>query len=223
MPVDIALFGLHGAMVADGYEDCEGDLLARAREIVGPEAVIGAEYDLHCHLTEKRVAACDLVVLFKEFPHTDFLARAEDLVDLALRTARGEIRPDDGDVRLPHAVAAFMTNQPRRPRASSTGSWPWRARTASCRFPSPTASRRATCRKSGFRILVITDGDKARAAALAEELGREVLAMGRAAVAAPLQARGGHRAGPLREAMAAGLRRPLGQPRRRACPATARS
>src|SRR6478609_8400199 len=83
LPVDIALFGLHGAMVADGYEDCEGDLLARAREIVGPGAVIGAEYDLHCHLTEKRIAACDVAVLFKEFPHTDFLARAEDLVDLA--------------------------------------------------------------------------------------------------------------------------------------------
>ena len=30
MPVDIALFGMHGAMVADGYEDCEGDMLARA-------------------------------------------------------------------------------------------------------------------------------------------------------------------------------------------------
>ena len=96
MPVDIALFGLHGAMVADGYEDCEGDLLARARDIVGPGAVVGCEHDMHCHLTEKRVAACDLVVLFKEFPHTDFLARAEELVDLALRTARGEIRPVAG-------------------------------------------------------------------------------------------------------------------------------
>ena len=30
-PVDVALFGLHGAMVADGYDDCEGDLL-RARD-----------------------------------------------------------------------------------------------------------------------------------------------------------------------------------------------
>ena len=33
-PVDVVLFGLHGAMVADGYDDCEGDLLARARAIV---------------------------------------------------------------------------------------------------------------------------------------------------------------------------------------------
>ena len=53
--VDIALFGLHGAMVADGYDDCEGDLLRRAREIVGPDTVIGAELDPHCHLTDTMV------------------------------------------------------------------------------------------------------------------------------------------------------------------------
>jgi microcystin degradation protein MlrC len=75
LPVAVALFGMHGAMVADGYDDCEGDLLARAREIVGPDVVIGVELDLHCHLTPKRVAAAELIVLFKEFPHTDFLER----------------------------------------------------------------------------------------------------------------------------------------------------
>ena len=36
LPVDMVLLGLHGAMVADGYEDCEGDLLARVRALVGP-------------------------------------------------------------------------------------------------------------------------------------------------------------------------------------------
>ena len=29
MPVDGVLLNLHGAMVADGYDDCEGDILAR--------------------------------------------------------------------------------------------------------------------------------------------------------------------------------------------------
>jgi microcystin degradation protein MlrC len=113
MPVDIALFGLHGAMVADGYEDTEGDLLARAREIVGPAAVVGAEYDMHCHLTEKRVRAADVSILFKEFPHTDFLARAEELVDLTLRAARREIRPASGlfDCRMMHG--GFMTSHPK--------------------------------------------------------------------------------------------------------------
>ena len=36
MPVDGVLLGLHGAMVADGYDDCEGDLRARAGDR-GPE------------------------------------------------------------------------------------------------------------------------------------------------------------------------------------------
>src|SRR5437867_5985623 len=29
LPVDAVLLNLHGAMVADGYDDCEGDLLER--------------------------------------------------------------------------------------------------------------------------------------------------------------------------------------------------
>ena len=36
LPVDMVLLGLHGAMVADGYDDCEGDLLQKVRAIVGP-------------------------------------------------------------------------------------------------------------------------------------------------------------------------------------------
>lgn len=37
MPVDLVLLCLHGAMVADGYDDCEGDLTQRVRQIVGPD------------------------------------------------------------------------------------------------------------------------------------------------------------------------------------------
>lgn len=91
--VDIALFGLHGAMVADGYDDCEGDLLRRAREIVGPDTVIGAELDPHCHLTDAMVNSADFLVCFKEYPHTDILDRAYDLVDLCVARAEGRIKP----------------------------------------------------------------------------------------------------------------------------------
>ena len=55
MPVDGVLLGLHGAMIAHGYDDCEGDLIERVRAIVGPKVPIGVELDPHCHLTEKRV------------------------------------------------------------------------------------------------------------------------------------------------------------------------
>ena len=93
MPVDGVLLGLHGAMVAYGYDDCEGDLIARVREIVGPKAVIGVEHDPHCHLTEKRVRGADIVILFKEYPHIDFAERAEELVTLVVKAIRREIKP----------------------------------------------------------------------------------------------------------------------------------
>ncbi|OHV78502.1 M81 family metallopeptidase [Ensifer sp. LCM 4579] len=92
-PVDAVVLGLHGAMVADGYEDTEGDLLARVREIVGPDVLVCAELDPHSHLTAKRIAAADFFVFFKEFPHTDFVDRAEDLWRIAVDTLEGRMRP----------------------------------------------------------------------------------------------------------------------------------
>jgi microcystin degradation protein MlrC len=56
LPVDIVLLNLHGAMVAERCDDCEGDLLKRVRVLVGPGVVVGAELDLHCHLTEQMVS-----------------------------------------------------------------------------------------------------------------------------------------------------------------------
>src|SRR6478735_3685913 len=93
LPVDAVVLGLHGAMVADGYEDTEGDFLARVREIVGPEILVCAELDPHSHLTVKRRMAADFFVYFKEFPHTDFVDRAEDLWRIALDTLEGRVTP----------------------------------------------------------------------------------------------------------------------------------
>lgn len=93
LPIDAVILGLHGAMVAHGYDDCEGDLVEHIRAMVGPGVVVAAEFDPHCHLTQKRLDNLDLQVMFKEVPHIDFAARAEELVDLALRMARRQIRP----------------------------------------------------------------------------------------------------------------------------------
>ena len=89
---DIVLLQLHGAMVSEQVEDCEGDIVARVREFC-PEAVIGISLDLHCHLTHKMMDACDLIICFKEYPHDDASDRAEELFDLAHRTALGLIKP----------------------------------------------------------------------------------------------------------------------------------
>jgi microcystin degradation protein MlrC len=109
MPVDVVAFSMHGAMIADGYDDCEGDMLARAREIVGPGVALGAELDLHCHFTTTMIEAADVLVAYKEYPHTDIMERAEELMALLTATARGDIKPvmalaDTGILDLIHTT-----------------------------------------------------------------------------------------------------------------------
>lgn len=93
LPVDAVFLNMHGAMVAQGYDDCEGDLTARVRAIVGPDVPIGVELDLHCHLTELLVGQATAVILYKEYPHTDFAERAAELFTIIADTAAGKIRP----------------------------------------------------------------------------------------------------------------------------------
>ncbi|MBX2880956.1 MAG: M81 family metallopeptidase [Granulosicoccus sp.] len=94
LPVDIVLLGLHGAMVAQECLDCEGELLEMIRALVGDQVHIGVTFDPHSHLSERRVRNADVITVFKEFPHTDFVDVAENLVSLIHRVSEREIRPD---------------------------------------------------------------------------------------------------------------------------------
>lgn len=176
LPLDIVLLGLHGSMVAVGYDDCEGDLMARARRIVGPDCIIGTELDMHCHLTDQMVTAGNVIVAFKEFPHTDFLARARDLTDLSLRAARGEISPvmTVFDCR---AIGGFMTSrQPGRDFVDRLLAMEGRDGILSVSIAH--GFQAADVHDMGMKVLVITDGPSPRAASLAEALGREILSWG---------------------------------------------
>lgn len=81
LPVNLVLLSLHGAMIADGYVDAEGDLLCRVRDLTGPDVTIGVEYDLHVHLTENKVKPANIVITYKQYPHTDIGERAAELYD----------------------------------------------------------------------------------------------------------------------------------------------
>lgn len=92
-PVDIVLLGLHGAMMADGYPDCEGDLLTRVRAVAGERVIIGGLLDPHCHLTPAMLASADVLIAYKHYPHLDAFDRAEELWSLCERAAEGSCRP----------------------------------------------------------------------------------------------------------------------------------
>ncbi len=175
MPLGAVLLFLHGAMVAESIDDCEGDLLQRVRTLVGPDVAIGVELDLHCHFTERMRAAADVIVCFKEYPHIDGLDRAREVYDLTMRTVRREIRPttathDCRMVGLWHTTREPMIGFVERMKAlegrdgvlsvSFGHGFPW----------GDTAD-------SGGKVWAITDGDADQAARLAATLGRELWAI----------------------------------------------
>src|SRR5438270_1039376 len=175
LPVDGCFFNLHGAMVAHGYDDCEGDFLERVRALVGPKAVIGVELDPHCHLTRKRCTAADVIVLFKEYPHTDFAERGEEMVDLTLRTIRGEIKPVKSvfDCRV---IQSFPTSiQPMRGLVDKIMALEGKNRVLSISIAHCFYYGDAP--ECGARILVLTDHAKPYGDRLAEEIGRELIAL----------------------------------------------
>ena len=175
LPVDMVLLGLHGAMVADGYDDCEGDLLARVREMVGPGTVIGAELDPHNHLTEAMVSNADVLVSFKEYPHTDALDRALELVDLCAARVRREIVPVASVADTGMIVMMHTTREPARGFVDRIKAMEGRDGVLSISishgFPWGDVP------DMGTKVLVYTDGDAAGGASLARRLADELVSM----------------------------------------------
>ncbi len=93
LPVDGVLLALHGAGVADGTPDLEGDICVAVRELVGPDVPIGAAYDLHGNLTRDMVRSCELTIPCRLYPHTDFLSRGVECAELLIRVIEGGVRP----------------------------------------------------------------------------------------------------------------------------------
>ncbi|MEE4302503.1 MAG: M81 family metallopeptidase [Pseudomonadales bacterium] len=91
--VDGVLLHLHGAMVADDEDDCEGALLERVRGAVGPRVPVAALLDLHCHLTPRMLDAADLLFGYREYPHVDTFTRLGELLDALCDLAEGRTRP----------------------------------------------------------------------------------------------------------------------------------
>lgn len=174
-PLDLVLLHLHGAMVAYGCDDCEGELLERLRDVVGPNVIVGVELDLHCHITPRMMAHADLIVLYKEYPHTDIKARAEELFTLARRAAAGQIRPvmtlvdcrmigvwrtTDAPVR---ALVDWMTEEERQSPILSLSfchGFPW-----------------ADVPEVGAKALAVADGNEEASGRAAAELATRIMTL----------------------------------------------
>jgi microcystin degradation protein MlrC len=85
---DAVYLDLHGAMVVEHYEDGEGELLRRVRELVGAEIPIVISLDLHANVTAQMVDCSDAMTIYRTYPHLDMAvtgARAFEMLSTLFR------------------------------------------------------------------------------------------------------------------------------------------
>jgi microcystin degradation protein MlrC len=83
----------HGAAVSEEYPDADGEIVRRAREVVGPGVPIGVTPDMHANLSQKLIDNATVTVVYRTNPHLDPKERAEECAELIVRTIKGEITP----------------------------------------------------------------------------------------------------------------------------------
>lgn len=169
--IDGLYLSLHGAMGAETSTDAEGELIALARECVGPEAKIAVSYDLHGNLTRQKVENADVSVAYKTNPHRDHARIGAQCASLLVRACLGEIQPHTAWRSLPMILGGGVTvdflppmrkvfkrlrqieREPGVLSASLLMCHPWNA--------DP---------ELGWGVLVTTDGEPSRAEQYAEEI-----------------------------------------------------
>ena len=177
LPVDVVFLDLHGAMAADGYDDCEGDLLAHIREIVGPDVPIGVELDPHCHLSKAMVENATVLVMEKEYPHLDFAERTEDVFRILADTVQAKVRPHMAVFDCRMILGGLHTT--REPGQSLV------AHIKRLEEKDDEILSISLCHgfqwgdvpEMGVKVLVVTDNNPEKGAALAEELGRKLFGL----------------------------------------------
>lgn len=104
-PLDgIALF-LHGAGIAQGYPDVEGEILRALRAAFGEYMPIGIVMDLHGNVTDVMMAQADIVGGCKKYPHTDGYVVGRQMFRQLVDMIRTGKKPYKRFIRLPMHMA----------------------------------------------------------------------------------------------------------------------
>src|ERR1700744_26783 len=87
---DAVLLALHGATVAEHYDDGEGELLNRIRKIA-PDVPIAVALDFHTQMTDAMIRGASIITGYRTYPHIDMDATARRWGRTLMRMLKGEV------------------------------------------------------------------------------------------------------------------------------------
>ena len=89
---DACFLDLHGAMVVEGCDDAEGEILRRLRRIRA-DLPIAVTFDYHTNLSPEIVANANVITGYKTYPHVDMYEAGLRAGEILARALRGEAQP----------------------------------------------------------------------------------------------------------------------------------
>lgn len=176
-PLDGMMVALHGAMTLPEDHEPEATLLEAIKDALGPGVPLVVSYDLHAHLTPRKLAACDGVVAYHTNPHRDHAATGARAAALLLKLVSG-CRYARAWRRLPMVLGGGTTLD----FLPTMGPVFWRMWRMLKRPGVLSADLFMShfwhdAPDLGWCVLVQTEGDQAAADALADELAERLWAV----------------------------------------------
>lgn len=164
-PFDGVLLDVHGAMVAEGHPDGEGDLMELLRQELGWDVPIMASLDLHANVTEKMARCATALIPYNTYPHVDIYDTGKKLAELMEKTLDSEYQPTMAYRRIPFLLPLLPDNSDAlRPLYALAAKLEKTPGVLSLRFAHGFFP--ADVREMGVTVMAVTDGDQA----LAEEM-----------------------------------------------------
>ena len=168
-PLDGVFLDLHGAMVAEGHADGEGDLLEALRALTGPVCPIVVTLDLHANVTEKMARCATALIPCENYPHTDNHLSGIKAAQLMLDCLSGFCKPTMAYRRIPHLLPLFPTEKPEM-QALYQKAHELESRTGAMLIRFSHGFFAADIEEMGMAVMTITDNDQPLAEAAAEEM-----------------------------------------------------
>lgn len=110
LPLDGVYLAMHGAMFVEGMQDAEGDWYEATRQVVGPDCLLSASYDLHGNVSQRIVDNLDAITAYRTAPHVDRVENTMRATDMLTHCLRYGIRPGIVWATIPVGLAGEQSS-----------------------------------------------------------------------------------------------------------------
>lgn len=118
LPLDGLYLAMHGAMNVEDMDDAEGDWIANARSIIGPDIPLAVSYDLHGNVTQKIVDQIDIFAAYRTAPHIDVRETMVRTWSMLIRTLKTGEKPGVAWAPVPVLLPGEKTSTEDEPAKS---------------------------------------------------------------------------------------------------------